>query len=982
MSWSQSHHRLAAALCLILTTCGASAALAQDTYYMVESGWSCSSGQSCMDLYEFDLQAGTKVDISLLGISGNSVPRLALFAPGTPLSGTNLLTGTNRDLRCGGQNQELAPDPVLVIAGGVYTLAVVRDWGSSAGASGTYRLDVATDKTHIALGRTADDISSQAAGDACGPVPQGLLQVSGTWGCGNGVDCMDVYEISLTAGSALTVAVDQVSGASVPRLAVFGPGDSLAGRNLLTGTNLDRQCVGQNVADSAGPIIAVETGVYRVAVTRDWGSSAGAAGAYRLNLTCDRPYTLLGQVMDNVPSQAAGAGCLPVPAATYLASGAWTCGAGISCMDVFDFELEPGTALTVEVFGITGSSVPRLALFGPGVALNGLNLLTGANLDRECVGQNTADTFTIDLVEGGVYRLAAGRDWGSSAGAAGTYQLMVGADQGFLALGQTANDVGTAAAGSTCGTLVSASWEQTGSWTCGAGVSCMDVYELDIDAGTDLNIAVTSITGGSVPRLALFAPGTPLSGVNLLTGTNFDRECVGQNTNDFVTAVTAAVSGVYRLAVGRDWGSSAGANGTYRVSVMGSQIFHGLGQVFDNIASQAAGSTCTAAPAAFQSVSGSWNCGNGVSCMDVYEVRLHPGTNLSISVGSITGASVPRLALFAPGTPLSGTNLLTGTNLDRECVGQNTTDNVPSIRVAEEGVYLVAVGRDWGSSAGAAGTYTLALTADDGFEFLGAVANDIASQAAGTICTGDLQTSRFETVLGWNCAAGVTCQDVFRLDLEAGMELAISLTQITGLSVPRLALFAPGEALSGTNLLTAADLDRRCVGQNQNDVVTNVAIPTSGEYLLAVGRDWGLSAGATGTYRLTVDGSAIFDMTGQLANDQATQASGTACTSASAVDDEVPSPGTARLVSAVPNPFNPTTRIVFTLPQDGDVALRVYDLQGRLVRTLAGSRFSAGTHEVPWNGCDDDGAKVSSGIYFVRFATADAQSTMKVALLK
>jgi len=81
-----------------------------------------------------------------------------------------------------------------------------------------------------------------------------------------------------------------------------------------------------------------------------------------------------------------------------------------------------------------------------------------------------------------------------------------------------------------------------GYWNC-SGESCQDVYDIDFESGTELTIQVTDVTGDSVIRLALFAPRVPLSGTNLITGTNLDRECVGQNMNDTVTLSLPSFTG-------------------------------------------------------------------------------------------------------------------------------------------------------------------------------------------------------------------------------------------------------------------------------------------------------------------------------------------------------------------------------------------------------------------------------------------------------
>jgi len=84
----------------------------------------------------------------------------------------------------------------------------------------------------------------------------------------------------------------------------------------------------------------------------------------------------------------------------------------------------------------------------------------------------------------------------------------------------------------------------------------------------------------------------------------------------------------------------------------------------------------------------------------------------------------------------------------------------------------------------------------------------------------------------------------------------------------------------------------------------------------------------------------------------------------------------------VPNPFNPRTEITFALPKAQPVTLRVYDLTGKVVRTLASGEYPAGTHSVVWQGENDRGAQVASGVYFYRLSTAERDFTHKMLLLK
>jgi hypothetical protein len=84
----------------------------------------------------------------------------------------------------------------------------------------------------------------------------------------------------------------------------------------------------------------------------------------------------------------------------------------------------------------------------------------------------------------------------------------------------------------------------------------------------------------------------------------------------------------------------------------------------------------------------------------------------------------------------------------------------------------------------------------------------------------------------------------------------------------------------------------------------------------------------------------------------------------------------------VPNPFNPSTSIRFTLPRAGDVTVAVYDAAGRRVVTLFAGRARAGTTQLSWDGTDGGGRRVSSGVYFYRLETGSRVLTKKMTVLK
>lgn len=91
-----------------------------------------------------------------------------------------------------------------------------------------------------------------------------------------------------------------------------------------------------------------------------------------------------------------------------------------------------------------------------------------------------------------------------------------------------------------------------------------------------------------------------------------------------------------------------------------------------------------------------------------------------------------------------------------------------------------------------------------------------------------------------------------------------------------------------------------------------------------------------------------------------------------------------RLVLAqnVPNPFNPQTTIAFSLPQRGEVDLRVFDVRGRLVNTLVQEVREAGSHRVVWDGRDAAGVPAASGVYLYRLVAGDQTLQQKMTLVK
>lgn len=104
------------------------------------------------------------------------------------------------------------------------------------------------------------------------------------------------------------------------------------------------------------------------------------------------------------------------------------------------------------------------------------------------------------------------------------------------------------------------------------------------------------------------------------------------------------------------------------------------------------------------------------------------------------------------------------------------------------------------------------------------------------------------------------------------------------------------------------------------------------------------------------------------------------------VDDAAPAEETptvvTRLLGAHPNPFNPRTVLSFELAAEGAVRLDIFDLQGRLVRTLVDAHLERGTHTRVWDGFDGRGGALPSGTYLAALRLLDYSETRKITLVR
>ena len=91
-------------------------------------------------------------------------------------------------------------------------------------------------------------------------------------------------------------------------------------------------------------------------------------------------------------------------------------------------------------------------------------------------------------------------------------------------------------------------------------------------------------------------------------------------------------------------------------------------------------------------------------------------------------------------------------------------------------------------------------------------------------------------------------------------------------------------------------------------------------------------------------------------------------------------PTSFSLYQNFPNPFNPQTTIQFSIPNQSNVALEIYDIAGKKVKTLINERLDTGFYTINWDGKNEYGENVSSGIYFYILKAGNFKETRKMLL--
>jgi hypothetical protein len=219
--------------------------------------------------------------------------------------------------------------------------------------------------------------------------------------------------------------------------------------------------------------------------------------------------------------------------------------------------------------------------------------------------------------------------------------------------------------------------------------------------------------------------------------------------------------------------------------------------------------------------------------------------------------------------------------------------------------------------------------------------------------------SLMSRALRWLCPAEGVAPAVQVLDPNGGENL-------TGLAHHTIHWTATdGTAVLAVDLLLSTD-----GGAHWTPIATGV--PNSYAY------DWTVDTVNSSQCRIRVQASDPWSNVGSDSSD----ADFTITTATSDATTQ-PVPRRFALHPAIPNPFNPTTRLDFDLPRASAVRLEVVTVDGRRVRVLAaGEQLPAGTHTLSWDGRDDEGRVLAAGVYLVRMRAGDFTTARKVQLVK
>lgn len=186
--------------------------------------------------------------------------------------------------------------------------------------------------------------------------------------------------------------------------------------------------------------------------------------------------------------------------------------------------------------------------------------------------------------------------------------------------------------------------------------------------------------------------------------------------------------------------------------------------------------------------------------------------------------------------------------------------------------------------------------------------------------------------------------NTYRFSAAGGDMVSIEMIAVAPRLTPSIQLFAPSGKMIASD--AAADFA----------LISNFVIPSNGQYVIIASDDIG---DETGAYFLVL----LRSVTDVTENDNAV-------------------PADFSVAQNHPNPFNPQTTIGFSLPRSATVTIDIYNLLGERIRKLVSRTMPPGEHAVVWDGRDDDGGEISSGVYFYRLRADDFSATRKMLLVR
>ena len=208
---------------------------------------------------------------------------------------------------------------------------------------------------------------------------------------------------------------------------------------------------------------------------------------------------------------------------------------------------------------------------------------------------------------------------------------------------------------------------------------------------------------------------------------------------------------------------------------------------------------------------------------------------------------------------------------------------------------------------------------------------------------GNVRTIQFDDVIE-DSILQLSQMDAYRFYANAGEAVIVQAIKIGGDMDPRLELFDP----SGIRIGTSIDVNEALV------IIQSLSY--TGFHTILVSDD---RSDQTGRYYLILH---------RLPTD--VDENGDAIPNAFSVEQNYP------------NPFNPNTTIDFSIARSEFVSIDVFNILGERIRSLADRTFAAGEHSVEWDGRDNDGTEVASGIYYYRITAGEATESRKMVLLK